>query len=140
MVVVARDVEARDRLKAKFEAAFRKDYVGTDVYVKYLELGPPVGRPVQYRISGPDVQKLRGIAQDFAGILSADKRLGVVNYNWNEPGRVIRVDVMQDKARKLGISSKDIATTLNGVVGGITITQVKGFDLSDRCDCPCAGA
>lgn len=51
MVVVARDVEARDRLKAKFEAAFRKDYVGTDVYVKYLELGPPVGRPVQYRIS-----------------------------------------------------------------------------------------
>ncbi|EEY25087.1 RND family multidrug efflux protein [Brucella sp. F5/99] len=65
MVVVARDVEARDRLKAKFEAAFRKDYVGTDVYVKYLELGPPVGRPVQYRISGPDVQKLRGIAQDF---------------------------------------------------------------------------
>ncbi len=65
MVVVARDVEARDRLKAKFEAAFRKDYVGTDVYVKYLELGPPVGRPVQYRISGPDVQKLRGIAQDL---------------------------------------------------------------------------
>ncbi len=48
-----------------------------------------------------------------------------MSYNWNEPGRVIRVDVMQDKARKLGISSKDIATTLNGVVGGITITQVR---------------
>ncbi|MBA8839677.1 efflux RND transporter permease subunit [Ochrobactrum sp. RH2CCR150] len=125
MVVVAKDVEARDRLKAKFDEVFRKDYVGTDVYVKFLELGPPVGRPVQYRISGPDIQKLRGIAQDFAGILSADQRLGVVNYNWNEPGRVIRVDVMQDKARKLGISSKDIATTLNGVVGGITITQVR---------------
>lgn len=125
MVVVAKDVEARDRLKAKFDEVFRKDYVGTDVYVKFLELGPPVGRPVQYRISGPDIQKLRGLAQDFAGILSADHRLGVVNYNWNEPGRVIRVDVMQDKARKLGISSKDIATTLNGVVGGITITQVR---------------
>ncbi len=125
MVVVAKDIEARDRLKQKFNEVLRKDYVGTDVYVKYLELGPPVGRPVQYRISGPDIQKLRGIAQDFAGILSADKRLGVVNYNWNEPGRVIRVDVMQDKARKLGISSKDIATTLNGIVGGITITQVR---------------
>lgn len=125
MVVVAKDLEARDRLKEKFNQVLRKDYVGTDVNVKYLELGPPVGRPVQYRISGPDIQKLRGIAQDFAGILSADKRLGVVNYNWNEPGRVIRVDVMQDKARKLGISSKDIATTLNGIVGGITITQVR---------------
>lgn len=125
MVVVAKDLEARDRLKQKFNEVLRKDYVGTDVYVKYLELGPPVGRPVQYRISGPDIQKLRGVAQDFAGILSADKRLGVVSYNWNEPGRVIRVDVMQDKARKLGISSKDIATTLNGIVGGITITQVR---------------
>lgn len=125
MVVVAKDLEARDRLKQKFNEVLRKDYVGTDVYVKYLELGPPVGRPVQYRISGPDIQKLRGVAQDFAGILSSDKRLGVVSYNWNEPGRVIRVDVMQDKARKLGISSKDIATTLNGVVGGITITQVR---------------
>jgi len=122
---VAKDLEARDRLKQKFNEVLRKDYVGTDVYVKYLELGPPVGRPVQYRISGPDIQKLRGVAQDFAGILSSDKRLGVVSYNWNEPGRVIRVDVMQDKARKLGISSKDIATTLNGIVGGITITQVR---------------
>jgi len=125
MVIVAKDLEARDRLKQKFNEVLRKDYVGTDVYVKYLELGPPVGRPVQYRISGPDIQKLRGVAQDFAGILSSDKRLGVVSYNWNEPGRVIRVDVMQDKARKLGISSKDIATTLNGIVGGITITQVR---------------
>ncbi|MBB4094914.1 efflux RND transporter permease subunit [Brucella pecoris] len=125
MVVVAKDLEARDRLKQKFNEVLRKDYVGTDVYVKYLELGPPVGRPVQYRVSGPDIQKLRGVAQDFAGILSSDKRLGVVSYNWNEPGRVIRVDVMQDKARKLGISSKDIATTLNGIVGGITITQVR---------------
>ncbi len=56
MVVVAKDLEARDRLKQKFNEVLRKDYVGTDVYVKYLELGPPVGRPVQYRISGPDVQ------------------------------------------------------------------------------------
>ncbi|MFD1199297.1 efflux RND transporter permease subunit [Brucella gallinifaecis] len=125
MVVVAKDVKARDRLKAKFDEILRKDYVGTDTFVKFLELGPPVGRPVQYRISGPDIQQLRGIAQDFAGIMGADKRLGVVSYNWNEPGRVVRVDVMQDKARKLGISSKDIATTLNGVVGGIPITQVR---------------
>ncbi len=125
MVVVAKDVAARDRLKAKFEAAARRDYVGTDVYVKYLELGPPVGRPVQYRISGPDIQTLRGLALDFAGVMGADKRLGVVTYNWNEPGRVIRIDVMQDKARKLGISSKDIAGTLNGIVGGVTVTQVR---------------
>ncbi|WP_079211071.1 efflux RND transporter permease subunit [Brucella pituitosa] len=125
MVVVAKDLEARDRLREKFNAVLHRDYVGTDVYVKFLELGPPVGRPVQYRVSGPDIQKLRAITQQFASVLGEDKRLDVINYNWNEPGRVVRVDVLQDKARKLGISSKDIATTLNGIVGGVAITQVR---------------
>ncbi len=125
MIIVANDLEARDRLKAEFEEILRRDYVGTDTYVKYLELGPPVGRPVQYRISGPDVQDLRHYAHELAGVMSTDKRLGTLTYDWNEPSRVVRVEVMQDKARKLGISSKLIATTLNGVVGGLTITQVR---------------
>ena len=125
MVIVANDIEARDRLRQQFNEVLRRDFVGTDAFVKYLELGPPVGRPIQYRVSGPDIQTLRGHAQQLAGILDADERLGVVAYDWNEPGRMVRVDVLQDKARKLGISSKDIATTLNGVVGGIAITQVR---------------
>lgn len=125
MVIVANDLEARDRLKREFDEILRREYIGTDAYVKYLELGPPVGRPVQYRISGPDLQELRHYAHELAGVMSNDKRLGTLTYDWNEPARVVRVDVMQDKARKLGISSKLIATTLNGVVGGLTITQVR---------------
>ncbi|EXL09391.1 ACR family transporter [Aquamicrobium defluvii] len=125
MVIVARDIAARDRLRQQFNDVLRREFAGTDAFVKYLELGPPVGRPVQYRVSGPDIQTLRGYAQQLSAILDTDERLGVVAYDWNEPGRVVRVDVLQDKARKLGISSKDIATTLNGVVGGIPITQVR---------------
>ncbi|MFC3751152.1 efflux RND transporter permease subunit [Aquamicrobium ahrensii] len=125
MVVVAKDIEARDRLRQQFNETLRREFVGTDAFVKYLELGPPVGRPIQFRVSGPDIQTLRGYAQQLSAILDTDDRLGVVAYDWNEPGRVVRVDVLQDKARKLGISSKDIATTLNGVVGGIAITQVR---------------
>jgi multidrug efflux pump len=125
MVIVSKDIEARNRLKAKFDAALRKDYVGTDAYVKFLELGPPVGRPVQYRVSGPDIQKLREVAQEVAGIMSENQHLSIVAYDWNEPARMVKVDVMQDKARQLGITSKAIATTLNSVVGGLTITQVR---------------
>jgi len=125
MVIVAKDIEARDRLRQQFNDVLRREFAGTDAFVKYLELGPPVGRPVQYRVSGPDIQTLRGYAQQISAILDTDDRLGVIAYDWNEPGRVVRVDVLQDKARKLGISSKDIATTLNGVVGGIPITQVR---------------
>ncbi|UCA44897.1 efflux RND transporter permease subunit [Pseudochrobactrum sp. XF203] len=125
MIIVAKDVEARDRLKQKFDTVLRKDYIGTDAYVKFLELGPPVGRPVQYRVSGPDIQAVRGYAHQVSTIMAQDQRLGVVAYDWNEPARVVRVDVLQDKARKLGVSSKDISMTLNSVVGGLAITQVR---------------
>jgi multidrug efflux pump subunit AcrB len=57
--------------------------------------------------------------------MGKDERLGVVAFDWNEPARVVRVDVLQDKARKLGVSSKDISMTLNSVVGGLAITQVR---------------
>ena len=124
-VIVTKDVEARDRVKAELQKILREEFVGTDAFVKTLELGPPVGRPVQYRLSGPDIQTLRGIAQRFAGVIGADPRIAAPTFDWNEPARVLKVDVLQDKARQLGITSQDIASALNSVVGGVTITQVR---------------
>src|SRR6185312_279496 len=66
IVIVTRSVEARDRVRAAIEKTLREDFVGIDTYVKLLELGPPVGRPVQYRISGPDIQTLRSLALALA--------------------------------------------------------------------------
>lgn len=125
IVIVTKDVEARDRVKASIEKTLREQFVGIDTYVKLLELGPPVGRPVQYRVSGPDIQTLRAFAMEFAGVINANQNLSPPTYDWNEPGRVLKVDVLQDKARQLGITSQDIASTLNSVVGGITVTQVR---------------
>ncbi|TIN59615.1 MAG: efflux RND transporter permease subunit, partial [Mesorhizobium sp.] len=86
---------------------------------------PPVGRPVQYRVGGPDIQTVRELAQQFAGVISANPKLAAPTFDWNEPQRVLRVDVLQDKARQLGITSSDIASALNSTVGGATITQVR---------------
>ncbi|TIT29459.1 MAG: efflux RND transporter permease subunit, partial [Mesorhizobium sp.] len=94
-------------------------------FVKPLELGPPVGRPVQYRVGGPDIQTVRDLAQEFAGIISANPQLAAPTFDWNEPQRMLRVDVLQDKARQLGITSSDIASALNSTVGGATITQLR---------------
>ena len=93
--------------------------------MKLLDIGPPVGRPVQYRVSGPDVVKVRQIALDLASTMASNPHLGNAVLDWNEPARVVRIDVMQDKARQLGISSEVIATTLNQVVKGITITVIR---------------
>lgn len=124
-VIVTKSIEARNRVKPLLEKLLREEFVGTDAFVKPLELGPPVGRPVQYRVGGPDIQKVRDLAQQFAGLISVNTKLAAPTFDWNEPQRVLRVDVLQDKARQLGITSSDIASALNSTVGGATITQVR---------------
>ena len=125
VIVVTKSFEARQRVAARLSAIARRDFVGTDITVTPLALGPPSGRPVQYRVSGPDLQKLRDYAQTMAGIVASDPRVGDVAFDWNEPARVVKVDVLQDKARLLGVTSEDIASALNGLVGGATVTQVR---------------
>ncbi len=125
IVVVAKDLKARDRVRAKLQRIIREKFVGTDVQVNLLPLGPPSGRPIQYRISGPEIHKVREFAQGIAAILGQHPLLSDVSYDWNEPARLVQVDVLHDKARQLGISSEDIAATLNGLVGGSSITQVR---------------
>ena len=125
VVLTKGGIKARDRAKAQFEAYLSKTFPGTDTYVKLLEVGPPVGRPVQYRVSGPDIARVKELSQKLAGILRSSSDLGNVVFDWMEPARVIKVDVLQDKARQLGVTSEDIATTLNGVLEGSSITQVR---------------
>ncbi|MCA1952051.1 MAG: efflux RND transporter permease subunit [Hyphomicrobiales bacterium] len=125
MVIVAKDIAARERVRARINTWIREDFVGLDVYIDLLALGPPAGRPVQYRLGGPDVQKVRDLAQQLAAVIDEHPRVTGIGFNWNEPARVVKVDVLQDKARELGVSSQDIAGALNGVVGGTSITQVR---------------
>ena len=125
VVVTKGGIETRDRLKAQFETYLRRTFPGTDTFVKLLEIGPPVGRPVQYRVSGPDIVKVKEFSQSLAGIVRNNPHLDNVVFDWMEPARVVKVDVLQDKARQLGVSSEDIATTLNSVLDGTSITQVR---------------
>ena len=125
VVVVTRSLEARGRVQERLRKRAAEQFVGLDVFVHPLDLGPPVGRPVQYRISGPDIQVLRSKALELAKVMSANPHLDAPTFDWNEPGKVVRVDVAQDKARQLGISSTDVAANLNGIVGGTAITQVR---------------
>ncbi|MDU6749802.1 MAG: efflux RND transporter permease subunit, partial [Bradyrhizobium sp.] len=96
VIVTKGGIAARDRLKSQFENYLRTTFPGTDTYVKLLEVGPPVGRPVQYRLSGPDIAKVRDLSQKLAGIVRSSPDLGNVVFDWMEPARVVKVDVLQD--------------------------------------------
>ncbi|AMJ59399.1 efflux RND transporter permease subunit [Bosea sp. PAMC 26642] len=125
MVIVTKNIAARERLRSRIKTWTREEFAGLDVYVDLLAVGPPAGRPVQYRLSGPDIHKVRELAQKLAAIVGEHPRVSDIGFNWNEPARVVKIDVLQDKARQLGVTSQDIAGVLNGVVGGTSITQVR---------------
>lgn len=125
MVIVTKSIEARQALKQKLMKVAETEYPGTDIFIKEMELGPPVGRPIQYRVSGPDPQKVRDYATGLAEVVGADPRLGRIVYDWMEPARTVKVNVLQEKARQLGVSSSDIATALNSMAGGSTMTQLR---------------
>ncbi len=125
ILIQTRDLEARDRLRAKLRNFADREMVGTDIYIKTLELGPPVGRPVQYRVSASSTLEARDAARGLAAILAKEPRLESVAMDWNEPARVVRLAVDMDKARQLGVTNEDISTSLAAVFSGVTITQVR---------------
>ena len=93
--------------------------------MSFLPLGPPAGRPVQYRVGGSDIATVRQIALGLATTIGDHPLLTDLTFDWMEPARVVNVKVLQDKAGQLGVTSEDIAGALNGIVGGVNITQVR---------------
>ena len=125
LVIVSTGLESRDALMARLEKRLRDDFVGVGTFVHTLELGPPVGQPLQYRVSGPNIDQVRKHAIDLATVLDANPNVGEINFNWNEPGKVLRIDIAQDKARQYGLSSEDVARVMNSIVSGAAVSQVK---------------
>jgi multidrug efflux pump subunit AcrB len=124
-VIVTKDVPARNRLQAKLEKALAEDFPSVVGRVYPLEPGPPVGWPIQYRVSGPDIGQVRDIAFQLAKAISTSPHAKMVHFDWIEPARQVRIRVDQDEARLLGLSSQTIASVLNTVITGVSITQVR---------------
>ena len=124
-VVVAKDLEARERLHTKLEKVLAEEFPGVVSRVSPLELGPPVGWPLQYRVSGPDKDEVRRLSQELAQVIGSDTRTRHVHFDWMEPARQLRIKINQDQARQLGISSATLASVLNAAISGTPVTQVR---------------
>src|SRR5262245_2662182 len=124
-VVVAKDVAARERLRAKLENILANEFPSLVSRVSTLELGPPVGWPIQYRISGPEIAQVRDIALKLAQTIATNQHVVHVNYDWFEPARRVGIQIDQNEARLLGLSSQALASVLNTVISGSAITQVR---------------
>jgi multidrug efflux pump subunit AcrB len=124
-IVVTKGLKERDQVRARLEQALAVRLPAAVARIYPLELGPPVGWPVKYRVSGPDLARVHNIALQVAEQLGTMTGIRHINFDWAEPTRVMRVRIDQDQARQLGLSSQDVSSALNGVVSGTTITQVR---------------
>jgi len=130
-VITTRDLAAREDLKRRLEQRFADtggEWSGLRSRVLRLENGPPVGFPVVFRVSGEDLGELRRVAEEVAAVMRAHPYLKEVNFDWNELAKVIRLELDQDRARALGISSQELSGYLNSVLNGVTVTQMREGD------------
>ena len=94
-----------------------------------LENGPPVGFPVQFRISGDKIATVRATAEKVAAQIRADARTVNVQFDWDEPSeRSVRFEIDQQKAREVGVTSSDVSSFLALTLSGYTVTQYRERD------------
>jgi multidrug efflux pump len=126
IVIVAKDVEARERIKARLEGAVAKGALSAArVRIDRFNFGPPVGFPVQFRIIGPDPAKVRDIAYRVREVMRTDSRVVDANLDWNEKMPSLTLEVDQARARALGLTPQDISQTLQTLIGGVTVTTIR---------------
>ena len=130
-VILSRDTEARERIKARLEQAVADGALsGARVRIARFDFGPPVGHPVQFRVVGDDAGEVRRIAEEVRDAMAANPSVRDPHLQWNEMAPSIRLVVDQDRARALGLAPQDIAETLQTLISGLTVTEMRdGTDL-----------
>ncbi len=127
LVIMTAGLEQRNALMAAVNDYAAK-VPGVELFPKFLELGPPVGKPVQFRVSGPDHDRVREYARAMQVILASDPRLGKVSLDEGEPVRSVQVVLDQERLRQLGLTQRDVADLLSSLYDGTTITQLRDGD------------
>ncbi|WP_312056490.1 efflux RND transporter permease subunit [Acinetobacter courvalinii] len=124
-VVLASSLDDRDEIRRSLDTQIKQLLPQVRTRVSLLENGPPVGYPLQYRVSGEDLATVRAEAQKVAKVLSEDPNTTNVHLDWGEPSKIIAIDIDQDRARQMGVSSVDLANFLNASVTGSVMNQYR---------------
>ena len=126
IVIVTKDLEARERVKARLEKAIADgELPAARTRVDRFVFGPPVGFPVQFRVLGPDPMKVRAIAEDVRKVMAQNNKVIDPHLDWSEQVKSIRLEVDQDRARALGLTPQDVSQTLQTLLSGLTVTQYR---------------
>jgi multidrug efflux pump len=124
-VVLVPDIKAREEVRTWLIGLFEERFSDVQARVSRLENGPPVGFPIQFRVSGEHVDEVRRLARVVAERVRANPHVTNVNLDWDEPSKVVRLVIDQERARVLGISSAQVAAFLRGSLSGTTVSTFR---------------
>ncbi|CAB3971914.1 acriflavin resistance protein [Burkholderia cenocepacia] len=128
-VITAKSVKDREKLATWLETTLREQFPAVRSRLSRLENGPPVGYPVQFRVSGDSIATVRSIAEKVAATMRGDARTVNVQFDWDEPAeRSVRFEIDQKKARELNVTSQDVSSFLAMTLSGTTVTQYRERD------------
>ncbi|MGX5663807.1 efflux RND transporter permease subunit [Diaphorobacter nitroreducens] len=127
-IVLAKSLPERESLRLRLPRLLAEEVPEARGRVKLLPNGPPVPYPVQFRVVGSDPAVLRERADEVKALMRGNANLIGVNDNWNESVKVVRLEVDQDKARALGVTSQSIAQASRIMFSGSTVGQYREGD------------
>ena len=127
-VFVAKDLSSRVELEKKVQTLLATEFTAVRGHTKIIETGTTDPYPVMLRVSGPDHDKVRELAQQARHILAADPDLAGVRMDWNEKSKVLRLDIEQAKARALGIDSRTLSVSLQALLSGSEVGEFREKD------------
>ncbi len=124
-VLITPDIEKREAVKDWLQGVLDTEFADLQGRVTRLENGPPVGFPVQFRISGEHPDEVLRIANAVKAKVLANPNARNVNLDWDEPSKVVRLEIDQDRARALGVSSAQVAAFLQGSLSGTPVSTYR---------------
>ncbi len=124
-VVLADSIESREALRSWLIERMREDFPSLRGRVTRLENGPPVGYPVQFRVTGEHIDVVRGLARQAAAKVGENPHVANVHLDWQEPSKMVRLNVDQDRARALGVSTAELSGFLRRTFIGNSVSQFR---------------
>jgi multidrug efflux pump len=121
-VILAKSIEDREKLRTWLIEVMNEDFPFARTRVSRLENGPPVGFPIQLRVSGEHIDEVRAIAREVAAKVRENPHVSNVHLNWEEPSKVVYLNIDQERARALGVSSADLSRFLQSSLTGSSVS------------------
>jgi multidrug efflux pump len=127
-VVLAKTIEDREALRTWLIQTLDEQFPMLRPRVTRLENGPPVGYPVQFRVTGEHIDEVRALARKVAAKVRENPHVVNVHLDWEEPSKVVYLNVDQDRARALGVTTADLSRFLQSQLTGSSVSQYREDD------------